>query len=365
MRFNGDRLRLLRRFRDLSQRDLGERIGSPASTITGYERGRATPKGLALDVAPDFFFEEVRDDEFQEPETNFRSLARTPDRLRKKVLAQATLFGILVHYLTREVIALPNFNIPAVTANTLNDVEQGAERCRVEMGVGVDGPIDNVTHMAEHAGVVVTVLGQQVGKDLDAFSRYGATNLIVLNSAKESATRRRFDVAHEIAHGALHRGGIPIELKQKEDQADYFASALLMPQRSFAREFWALGSQRDWSHLFELKARWGVSVVAMIVRAYHLGLIDAAEYRRRCKLMAKRGWFRSPEPGEPEAETPQLFRIALRRFQNETGKSTRQIAEELHWTPSLFTEVTGVSVETDDPAVTSFAEFRQRRMNAR
>jgi Zn-dependent peptidase ImmA (M78 family)/transcriptional regulator with XRE-family HTH domain len=370
VQFNGDRLRVLRRFHDLSQRDLGARIGSPASTITGYERGRARPKGLALDalcaaldVNPEFFFDLTKDDEFQEAETNFRSLARTPEHLRKKILAHATLFAILMDYLTREVVALPRFNIPQASATTLDDLEVAAERCRVEMGVDLDRPIKSVTHMAEHAGVLVTVLDKSVSKEVDAFSRYGATSLIVLNPAKESATRARFDVAHEIAHGVLHRSGIPVELKVKEDQADYFASALLMPRQTFAREFWAHGRHRDWPQLFELKERWGASVSAIVVRAFHLGMIDAAEYRRRCKVMSKRGWFRSPEPVEPERESPQLFNVALNRFQRETGKTTAGIAADLNWTPTLFTEVTGVPVR-DEGAVTSFEEFRQRRMSS-
>jgi Zn-dependent peptidase ImmA (M78 family) len=368
VKFNGDRLRILRRFHDLSQRDLGERIGSPASTITGYERGRATPKGLALDalcaaldVAPEFFFDETEVDEFQEHETNFRSLVATPDHLRKKILSHTTLFGLLLRYLTREIV-LPEFRVPAIRASTLDDIEQAAERARVELGLGPDAPVDSMINALEHAGVVVTVLDKQVSKQVDAFSRYGPTNVVVLNPAKESATRMRFDVAHELAHGVLHRGGIPMDLRPKEEQADYFASALLLPKRSFARQFWGFGRKRDWPHLFELKQQWGVSVVAITVRAYHLGLIDAAEYRSRCKLMSKRGWFRSPEPAEPQPEEPQLFRIVLRRFQQETGKSIAAIVDDLKWTASLWTEVTGIPVHPQEPTITSFEEFRQRRL---
>ena len=368
MRFNGDRMRVLRRFHDLSQRDLGEKIGSPASTITAYERGRSTPKGLALDAlcaaldaTPEYFFEATPLHEFNEPDANFRSLTRTPDHLRKKIVAHATFFGTVVEYLTRDVIQLPTFKVPALSADTYDDIEIAAERCRVELGLGADGPIQRVTHAVEHAGVLVTILDKDVSKAVDAFSLYGPTNLIVLNPAKASATRQRMDVAHEVAHGVLHRSGIPMELRNKEDQADYFASAFLMPKRSFGREFWGLGRHRDWPQLFQLKQRWGVSVVAMIVRAYQLGLIDAAEYRSRCKLMSKRGWFRSPEPVEPEAEVPELFSIAFRRFVAETGKNAIAVAADLKWTPTFFTQVTGIPAFAEEPTVTSFDAFRQRK----
>jgi Zn-dependent peptidase ImmA (M78 family)/transcriptional regulator with XRE-family HTH domain len=370
--FNGDRLRILRRFHNLTQRELGEAIGSPASTITGYERGRAAPKGLVLDalcaalhVDAEFFSDDRRDDEFEEHETNFRSLVETPDRLRKRVLAHATLFGALVHYFT-SAVKLPTLNLPSLHATTPDELERAAERCRVDWGVGIDAPIHNVTHMIERAGVFVTVLDTALSKHVDAFSRYGATNLVVLNPAKGSATRTRFDLAHEAAHGALHRGGLPVDLRTREEQANYFASAMLLPQRAFAREFFALGRARPWEALIELKQRWAASVPAIVMRSYHLGLIDAAEYRRRFKYMSKSGWLRGGEPGEPESETPQLFSLALNRFQSETGKSTAAIARDMKWTPELFQSVTGVeAVEHEAPrAINSFDEYRLRKQAA-
>lgn len=348
MAFSGDRLRILRRFHNLTQRDLGAAIGSAASAITNYERGRAIPKTDALSalaaylkVNEAFFFLDGVDDEFEDHETNFRSLAATPERTRNLVLAHATMFGALVRYLTR-IVQLPELRLPRIKVSTFAEIERAAELCRVEWGVGVDAPIENITRMMEHAGIIVTLLWNDIGNQVDAFSRYGPTNLIVLNPAKRSAARARMDVAHEAAHAVLHGDGLPADLAVREDQANYFAGALLMPQRSFGREFWALGQSRSWEDLLTLKARWGASVPAIIVRAFHLGLIDAAEYRRRYKYMSKAGWLRGAEPGEVDAERPELFRMALERFQEATGESTSQIAAALGWSRGLFQQVTGI-----------------------
>jgi Zn-dependent peptidase ImmA (M78 family)/transcriptional regulator with XRE-family HTH domain len=377
--FNGDRLRILRRFHDLTQRGLGELVGSSASVITGYERGQTDPKGIALDalcaalhVDQGFFFVDGKVDEFQEPETNFRSLAKTPDRLRKKVLAHATLFGTLLELLTTR-IRLPRFRLPTIQALTRDELERAAERCRIEWGVGTDAPIHNVMHMIESAGVVVTILDAALSKMVDAFSRYGRTNLVVLNPAKGSATRARFDLAHEAAHGVLHSKGLPVELELREEQANYFASAVLLPHKAFAREFWAGRHSRSWEHLFELKQRWGASIPAIVSRSYHLGLMDAAEYRRRYKQMSQKGWLRGQEPSEPHSESPQLFSLMMQRYQSETRKSTLAIAEELNWTPGLFRQVTGLEAtedtggdgqHADATSVASFEEYRLRKMSA-
>ena len=370
MGFAGERLRLLRRFFNLTQRELGQRVGSPASAINAYERGLREPKGLVLDALgaalqarPAFFFSSVRDDEFQENETNFRSLVSTPERVRRHVLAHTTLFGVLLEYLGT-VIKLPTPKFPAISITGPDDIEHAAEACRVEWGVGVDAPIANVTHMMELAGVVITTIHTDVGNKVDAFSRYGRTNLIVLNPAKGSATRLRMDVVHEAGHGALHRGGQPSSIPEREEQAKQFGSALLMPRAAFAREFWSLGRSRSWEQLFALKARWGASVSAIVVRSFQLGLIDAAEYRRRYKYIAKSGWLRGNEPSEPLREEPQWFTLAFDKFQSTTGKSAKTIADELGWTPDLFTSISGIDASPVENAnVTSFAEFRQRRFS--
>lgn len=368
MSFNGDRLRVLRRFHNLTQRELGELIGSPASTITAYEHGTREPKDVALDalcfalgVRPEFFSKLDRDDEFTNDQTNFRSLVSTPERLRRQVLAHGTLFGVLLDHLTR-VIKLPDFKVPAIQARTRHDIERAAERCRAEWGVGIDTPIKDVIHMAEHAGVVVYVLDSSVSEKIDAFSRYGATNLIVLNPRKESATRTRFDCCHELGHGVLHQAHDPPTLKQREEEANSFASSLLLPQKGFGREFWGTGRARTWEHFFALKERWGGSLPALVRRAYELGLIDAADYRRRYKYMAKLGWLRGGEPGEPPMEKPRLFSLALERFQAESGKSLSDIASDLYWTPNLFQRVTLLDVvPSHDPKVQSLEAVRARR----
>lgn len=357
MAFNGNRLRILRRFHNLTQRDLAAKIGSPTTAITGYERGHKEPKGIILDalcaalsVEPEFFSPAKADDEFLEHETNFRSLVKTPDRLKKQVLAHATLFGALLELLSTKA-KLPKARLPKFQVSNPGEIEHAAEQCRIEWGVGADAPIHNVTLMLEHAGIVVTVLDKEVSRQVDAFSRYGATNLIVLNPAKGSATRARMDMAHEAGHGVLHQSGFPLPFDLREDQAKYFASALLLPQRAFASEFCAL-TRRDWSSLFDLKSRWGASVAAIIVRAYHLGLIDAAEYRRLYRELSRQGWLRL-EPHEPEAESPQLFSLLLKRYQAETGKTTREIADELRWSPELFKLITGMDAVEHTPTLES------------
>ena len=53
----------------------------------------------------------------------------------------------------------------------------------------------------------------------------------------------------------------------------------------------------DWTRLRQMKLRWGVSLAALIRRAFDLGLYTEATYRRAYSVLNQRGW-RTEEPDE-------------------------------------------------------------------
>lgn len=64
----GDKLRILRKNRNLSQKDLGKQLGMAFSTISGYEMGTRMPDLDKLKKIADFF--EVSVDYLLDRETN-------------------------------------------------------------------------------------------------------------------------------------------------------------------------------------------------------------------------------------------------------------------------------------------------------
>lgn len=367
MNFNGARLRIARLFKGLTQRDVAERVAVSHTVITDYEKGRSEPKGdildalaAVLDVQPEFFFA-YGEEELREEESNFRKSLTASQRLKKKALAHATLFGIVIYHL-RQDVEFPAFNIPDAPVSALSDVEQVAEQCRRHWGLGTDTPIHSMVNVLENAGVIVVRADVEIATKIDAFSSFGDLSVVVLNTAKGSTSRSFFDTAHELAHGVLHRSGARKPLELREAEADAFAGAFLMPRSVFAAEFYGAG-RTDWGHLIELKRRWGVSLAAIIYRSYKLGIIDAAEYRTRFRYLAKRGW-RTDEPEEPEADEPQLLRLAVEQFARITGKTTADLASELGWSSSLFESVTGIAVErTPDASIVSLTDRLRRQVS--
>ena len=212
-------------------------------------------------------------------------------------------------------VRLPAFDLPSFEVDTTEDIERAAEACREHWGLG-DAPLRSVSRILENAGVIVTRLAGETTK-IDAFSRFGGSlNVIVLNTSKGSNSRAIFDSLHEIGHGVLHRDVPERPFKEKETEANYFAGALLLPRRTFPREFWA-GGGFDLSHLVDLKQRWGTSIQAILYRAHQLGLLNSAEFRRWQRTIARKGWRRGvPEPAEPDEMVPELLDLGVCAAEN-------------------------------------------------
>jgi Zn-dependent peptidase ImmA (M78 family) len=209
----------------------------------------------------------------------------------------------------------------------------------VRWKLGVDTPITHMGRVLENAGIPIVKTLASTEK-VDAFSRRGRTSIVVLNTFKNAPSRWIFDMAHELGHFVCHSKTATGSV-ETEHEADAFASAFLLPAKAFSREFRA--ATFSWEHMFELKARWQVSLAAIVYRAYSLSLIDALTYRRAWKYLSARQWRKS-EPHEPSVQEPELLRESLTTLHQELGEHPMQLCQKLHFKPSTFQDVTGIEL---------------------
>lgn len=342
--FVGSRLELARSFEHLTLKALGTKVSASTSLLGHYENGlRKQPAdhllaALAevLKVKPDFFFEPLTD-VWLEEECSFRRRVATPEGIKKRARAHGSMIGLVIRELTTKV-QFPAYNIPELRADSLAQIDDIAEKCRQFWGLGL-GPIPHVGRVAEHNGVVLVQHLQHADK-IDAFARRAEHSIIVLNTARTSTSRWIFDVAHELGHFVMH-SGIETGSRETEAQANYFASALLLPKTTFAQEFRA--RPFSWSNIFELKRRWCISAAAIIRRAFNLSLLDGVAYRRCYQFMSIQGWLKK-EPHEPEFVGPEWLPSAF-SLAEQLGLSPAALCDRLHITPELFTKITGLEVE--------------------
>lgn len=219
-----------------------------------------------------------------------------------------------------ELIAFPKPDVPALLETTRaieireEDIEEVAQELRQRWGLG-DGPISNVAWLLENHGVLVTRFSLHA-EALDSFSERHSSGrpFIILSSDRESAFRSRFDAAHELGHLVLHSAippndvWKPVEHKLMESQAHGFASAFLLPTRSFATTV----TSTTLEGLKSLKRQWGVSMQAITMRLNELKLVDDEAKIRFFRAFSARGWrTREPFDEETPAERPELLRQAL------------------------------------------------------
>jgi Zn-dependent peptidase ImmA (M78 family)/DNA-binding XRE family transcriptional regulator len=348
LHFQGQRLRLARTFHGLTLAELGEQVTASRQYIQRLEGDPDTSPSEemllaladALRVEPDFFFEPILG-EIAENECHFRKLKTTPVNLRTRALSYGTIFNFILGYL-EECLDLPPVNIPQIKADHREDIERAAEKCRRQWRLRLDAPINNMTRTLERFGCVVTTF-KGVSEKIDAFSYYRSRPIIVRSLDKGSSSRARFDLAHECGHLVMHYD-VEVGDPALEEQANQFASAFLLPRVAFVHEF-PRSRRLDWRGIFRLKKRWGVSVQAIIRRAYDLRLIDAVQYRNANIHISRNGWRHGEPPEtEPPVEPTEILPTAFEIISKEHNMEAVDVAQSLYVHCAILREF-GISCE--------------------
>lgn len=243
-----------------------------------------------------------------------------------------------------EVVSLHIKPIPLLvpTFEVTPGPEQSADEVRRLLGIDVDEPVVHVIRAIERAGVPVLCAPFDVrgAAKHDAVSLWTGVQFdrpLVLLRQTNSWERIRMSAAHELGHLVLHRWHVP---ENAEDEAFAFGSAFLMPARGF---------RMDWpgrvtlANLMPLKRKWGVSLAALIERAYRLGLVGA-ELRSGLykQLSARRNsetgkTWRVEEPGstEREPEAPWLVGKMIETAYGPEGSASALSDEIGYWPPKF------------------------------
>jgi Zn-dependent peptidase ImmA (M78 family) len=195
------------------------------------------------------------------------------------------------------------------------------------------GPIRNLTETVEDAGVFVFVF--DMGEDIFGLSHWPSDRhpVICINS-RMSGDRYRWTLAHELGHLAMHAKDADVAAMER--QADEFAAELLMPKDDIYASLRGLSLHR----LRDLKHEWGVSMQALIRRAFELGLLSDYEMKRYFTMFAKRGW-RKREPEVLQHEASRLV-PGMRRELAERLVTTSALAEALGLPDDLLAHLTAV-----------------------
>jgi Zn-dependent peptidase ImmA (M78 family)/DNA-binding XRE family transcriptional regulator len=336
MTFNPKMVTLAREAAGLTQHSLAHEAGISQAFISKIEHGLEDPNdvvlermGAACNVPVQFFYQ--GDEVIAEGIVDFFHKKRLtlPAKPLRRAEAVANMSRLEALRLFRALEFPDARPFPAFSIDEYSP-EDAAQGVRATWRVA-RGPLPNLVALIE--ATATPVFAVNLGHEkLAAISLPGVAggHVILLNSQLPPSAQR-FALAHELGHLAMHCGTASEDM---EHDADAFAAALLMPADDIRPELRGVRF-RD---LGALKARWRVSLAALIRQSHSLRMISDRQYRTFNIQLNGLPGGRKREPGEPDPEQPRLMRHILENYQREMGYSTDEIRDVMVITRKRFDE---------------------------
>lgn len=208
--------------------------------------------------------------------------------------------------------------------DSADDARRKAEEVRAHLRLGL-GSVGDVDRICDLLGI--TVLRAQLGEDLretisGAFLIHRKVGFSILVNLDMTPGRRRFTVAHELAHALFHSDKAPYVLSfatkdPRERFADTFAGEFLMPTEGVRRVMEEQGfgpKVTDPADVIHLQRFYKVSYATALVRlrqAKSIKLEDFDRFKRVRPVIFARSLGYEPDPEEFEQDADQW---RLRRY---------------------------------------------------
>lgn len=306
----GDRLRLARKRAGLSLRDLAERIGHDVSAqaISKYESGKMFPSssvlvalGKALDVSLDFL---MSNEVVALAGVEFRKHSGTS--AAERAHAEAVVIEELERHLALDAIleldseknALPK---ERALVGSFDEVEALADGLRKRWELGND-PIPSMTDLLEDKGlkiIAVDIPKRFSGLTGDVQRPGGKPNVpIIVVSTQFTIERRRFTLAHELAHRIIGEARGDLKLEKAMDR---FAAAFLIPRKHLLNEVTgARDALPPYNEIVRLKHLYGVAAAAILLRLKDVGVLSEATVSYAFQTYARAWRTAEPMPLDPK-----------------------------------------------------------------
>lgn len=292
MSASGDELLVLRLSLGVTQEELASQAGITQAALSRYESGMRAPTPEVLErlaeclgVTPDFLSHDYQRMGAVAVDAHMRRRKTGKPTEWKRVEARLNVLRMQAAYLLSRVSVQSKNHVPLVDTDEQTPT-MAAEMVRAAWKMPV-GPVRNLTKWIEAAGVIV--VEEDFGTSrVDGMSQWSDSVGVILLNERFSTDRKRLTLAHELGHLVLHT---EYPSPDAEAEANEFAAALLMPAHVIGPDLKKVTLQK----LADLKVEWGVSIQALVQRAFGLNLITSHDRQALYKRISAKGW-RTHEP---------------------------------------------------------------------
>ena len=190
-----------------------------------------------------------------------------------------------------------------------------------------EGAVRDICKTLEKHGIIIVELDiANDSFDGVSFITDKGHTVIVINKNR-SNDRKRFTIAHELGHIIMHlcESFIIPEYRNREEEADAFASEFLMPEGEIKN---SLRNIRL-SDLISLKQIWLTSIASLIRRAKDLELITTQKYTYFNIELSRLG-YKKKEPFEVYIDKPTLFSDNYTLHKVDLGYTDGELADSFY-----------------------------------
>lgn len=286
----GNRIRELRIEKGFSQDDLALRANFSKSYIQKFEEGQREVKSSQLAQLAEAFDMDISDiisstdytsTEFTVRNIEFREANKIEfgiDYFEKKILGflykKHSAYSRLEKILNEQIVfsnPLKDFGVIDSNESVENATKILRKKWKFE-----NTPIYDLITFLEDLGIKIFEVVED--QEFVGFSCWvKSTPIIVVNTRNTDVARRRFTVLHELSHLLLS-----FKVDERKDQiehyCDQFAGAMLLPDDVL--KSYVTSNSITLEELKRIKSKFGISVLAILVRMVNVNLISWEKYRQ-------------------------------------------------------------------------------------
>ena len=324
MEINYKQIIFAREYRGYSQTELASKIvGLSQSNLSKYEKGIGPLSTDVLNRIIDFLG--FPTDFYEKKISNIAENAhyRRKKGMTKNERSQIDLSNKLLGYIVDQMgesVEFPDMSFRMIDLEDGYTPETVAQYTRKYLGLK-DEPVRNIFSLLERNGIIIIELDYDVDLfDGVSFLTDGGYYVIIINK-NFSNDHKRFTLAHELGHLIMHTSNefLISEYRDKEDEANKFASEFLMPSDAISNSLRGLKLQ----YLVELKRYWLTSMASIVRRAKDLKCIT--KYKYFSIELSRRG-YRKSEPVSVYIDMPNMYNEAYKLHKNELEYSNEEMA---------------------------------------
>lgn len=320
------RLKNARKMKGLSLRGLSEAMGGlvSATALKKYETGKMLPSSQVLiklssvlGIKVDYLFKpfavkiDISDVKYRK-----RSSLRQKDidsiNLRtayslEKYIEVEQMCGADKHF---------DLSYSNIIVSTADDAIAVASRFRKDFNLGED-PISTPIEILESAGVKIIEVNDVPDEfDGDSFT-VGGIFVIVLNRSFQPE-RKRLSLFHELGHKVM-RFSTKVGHTEEEKLCSIFANEVLLPSSVFINMMGRKRGDISLEELRDIQSLYGISVEAMMIKAYQIGIISERRYKHFCiKKNADQNFKRNVQASVfPDERSSRFNRLVFRLLAND------------------------------------------------